>query len=185
MRTAFPLLRKDYITERNQVRTSGALIKGILQRYDETRTYAAEGGRTTRGTVPAAEKLVAKLNTLEVISRLPASKREELIDELQKWLVERVREFFDRKKLQVEVDLNKPGPRIIADILASASNKVGPVAQHLVGAKLALRYPAVKVENYSYTTADKQLKRPGDFVIGDTVFHVTISPMPRQPTQWI
>jgi len=52
------------------------------------------------------------------------------------------------------------------------------VAQHVVGAKLSLRYPHLEIENHSYTTADVQLGRPGDFVVGDTVFHVTVAPMP-------
>lgn len=36
----------------------------------------------------------------------------------------------------------------------------------------------IEIENHSYTTADQQLGRPGDFLINDTVFHVTVAPMP-------
>ena len=50
------------------------------------------------------------------------------------------------------------------------------VAQYLVGAKLALRFPHLTVENFSFSTADAQLSRPGDFFLGDTTFHVTIAP---------
>jgi hypothetical protein len=44
------------------------------------------------------------------------------------------------------------------------SGKDGPVAQYLVGAKLALRFPTEKIGNESYSTADVQLNRPGDFL---------------------
>src|SRR5690625_4645245 len=54
-RDRLPLKPEDYITPGNQVRTGGPLIRNILARYGETRTYAREGGRTTRGTRPAAE----------------------------------------------------------------------------------------------------------------------------------
>jgi hypothetical protein len=50
------------------------------------------------------------------------------------------------------------------------------VAQYLVGAKLQLRYPAVRVENFSYSTSDVQQGRSGDFLLGDTAFHITASP---------
>ena len=54
--------------------------------------------------------------------------------------------------------------------------KSDAVAQYLVGAKLQLRFPKADIPNQSYSTADEQLGRAGDFEIGDTVFHVTISP---------
>jgi hypothetical protein len=70
--------------------------------------------------------------------------------------------------------------RTIHDLLVVAreNGKYGPVAQYLVGAKLQLRFPELAIENESYSTADDQLGRPGDFYIGDTAFHVTVAPMP-------
>jgi len=53
------------------------------------------------------------------------------------------------------------------------------VAQHLVGAKLEFRFPELAIGNESYSTADRQLGRPGDFLIGDVAFHVTVAPMPQ------
>jgi len=58
------------------------------------------------------------------------------------------------------------------------TGKLGAVAQYLVGAKLQLRFPNIDVSNDSYSTADDQLGRQGDFLIGDTAFHVTVAPMP-------
>lgn len=81
---------------------------------------------------------------------------------------------------EVEIRLDKPGSQIIGDILSVAKmkNQMGPVAQHLVGAKLALRYSHLEIENHSYTTAAAPTGREGDFLVGDTVFHVTVAPMP-------
>ena len=93
-------------------------------------------------------------------------------------MVEKVRIFFDQQKLSVDLNFDKPTPQIIADILTAAGTKRGGVAHHLVGAKLALRYPKIDVENRSFTAADLQSGLPGDFLISDTAFHVTVSPMP-------
>ena len=166
------------MTPGNQVRTSGHLIQSILSRNGENRRFTAEGGRTTRGTVPAAEGLVARLNQIEPLTTLPDEERGLVIGQLQVWLVERVQDYFGRQRIEVEVNLNKPSPLIVADILEAAGSKAGAVAQHLVGAKLAVRFPGLDIENFSYTTADQQLSRPGDFVVADTAFHVTVSPMP-------
>lgn len=178
MRHSFPLERSGYMTPGNQVRTSGPFIQAILKNHGEERRFTAEGGRTTRGTVPAADRLVSALNEIEALAELTEEERERVIDRLQAWLVERVRDYFDRQKIEVEIDLNKPSSQIIAGILTAAGPKSGAVAQHLVGAKLAVRFPDIEIENFSYTTADRQLGRPGDFVVGDTAFHVTVSPMP-------
>ena len=179
-RKVFPLQRHDYITDGNQVRTSGSLIKTILRRYGIGQNYASEGGRTTRGTVPAAERLVTLLNQEERIAAMSQAERNNLIDALQEWLASKVKDYFDRQRIEIEVKIDRSGPQIVGEILAAANRRgsAGPVAQHLVGAKLALRYPSATIDNHSYTTADVQLGRRGDFMVNDTVFHVTVSPMP-------
>jgi hypothetical protein len=180
MRKKFPLERGDYVTDKNQVKTSGSMISRILARHGETRVYAREGARTTRGTVPAAESFVARINKITAIAGLTEKERADLVGHLQGWLAERAKEYFNRQTITVEVRLDKPGPHIVGDILlaARARKQSGPVAQHLVGAKLAVRYPHLAIENHSFTTADEPTKRGGDFLIGDTVFHVTVAPMP-------
>lgn len=181
MRDTYPLSESDYLTQGNQVKkTGGPAIKAILERYGEIREYAREGGRTTRGTRPAAERLVSALNYLETLTDLSHDKRKQVMDVLQSWLVDRVREYFERKQIQIEITLDKSAQQIVSNILVAAAPRgvTGAVAQHIVGAKLSLRYPHLEIENHSYTTADIQLGRPGDFVVGDTVFHVTVAPMP-------
>jgi hypothetical protein len=180
MKSAFPLQQDDYLTQGNQVKTSGAMIGRILSRYGETRTYAKEGARTTRRTRVAAEALVEALNAYGCIGDMLPEERSEVIDDLQGWLADRATEYFERKRIEVDVEPEQPMPDIIGDILRAAHerNLAGAIAQYLVGAKLALRYPDTEIENHSYTTADEQLGRPGDFLVGDSVFHVAVTPMP-------
>ncbi len=87
-----------------------------------------------------------------------------------------MRDFFSRRSLEVEFDFSDSTTEFITKIIATAKerNQAGPVAQHLIGAKLALRFQDLEVENHSYTTADKQLGRKGDFQIQDAIFHVTV-----------
>jgi len=179
MRDACPLTPQNYKTNGNQIRTSGPLIAKILRRFGETRTYSREGGRTTRGTVPAAERLVERMNNHPELATMTPQVRGRLIDAMQAWLVEKVQEYFDQSRIVPDLNLSRPSWLIVADILAAAAarQKAGPVAQHLIGAKLAIRYPDASVENHNYTTADQQLGRAGDFRLGDTVFHVTVAPM--------
>ena len=61
---------------------------------------------------------------------------------------------------------------------ANELNKGGPVACHLVGAALKLRFSEKEIENKSYSTADAQQNRPGDFLLGTSAIHVTVAPMP-------
>jgi hypothetical protein len=89
-----------------------------------------------------------------------------------------VKPTLDAEGLKIKVNLKHPPPEIIADILAVAQKQQvsGAVAQHLVGAKLALRYPERKIENHGHTTQDRQLGRKGDFELNDTIIHVTMTP---------
>jgi len=177
-KTSFPLHKADYLTDKNQVKTGGPFIQNILARFGIEKTYASEGGRTTRGTVPAARALVERLNEHQEIGKLPPEDREALFNTLQEWLVERVKDFFGRQRLEVDFDFSDSATNFIAKILATAKerNQSGAIAQHLVGAKLALRFPEMAIENHNYTTADRQLGRKGDFEIQDTIFHVTVAP---------
>ena len=61
---------------------------------------------------------------------------------------------------------------------AKELGKEGSVDYHLVGAKLKLRFPEKDIENKSYSTADAQQHRPGDFLLGTSAIHVTVAPMP-------
>lgn len=158
----------------------GQAVKKILARFDETRPFTAEGGRTNRG---GPGDILAMLETLASLRLdvVEETERNALLNEMQRFLVDRVVDFHSRQRIKLTFDPTKTTWQTIQGLLTAAreTGKEGPVAQHLVGAKLELRFPDLTIGNESYSTADRQLGRPGDFLIGDTAFHVTVAPMPQ------
>ncbi len=157
---------------------SGQAVKKILERFGETRPFAIEGGRTNRGAPGDIKKMLEALKSTDLKS-VEAIKRNEILDKLQQFLVQRVAEYHIRERIKFVYEPANSTWQSIQDLLTEAhlNGKEGPVAQHLVGAKLALRFSDIKISNASYSTADDQSGRPGDFKIGDTSFHVTVAPM--------
>lgn len=179
MRKKYPLDESDYITDKSQVRTSGSLIRNILARFGEKRPYLSEGGRTTRASVVPAKNLASRLQASVNVPAASTINLGRILDQVQGWLVGKVQEtYLDRQRLRVDIDLARSLREVVGAILGAAAeiNKTGQVAQHLVGAKLAMRFPDMAIENHGATTADQQLGRKGDFQIDGTVFHVTVAP---------
>jgi hypothetical protein len=182
-RATYPLRPEDYTSRGGtQVKgLSGRRGTDIIRRFRPgAPSIGTEAGRTSRGTIPAIRQLAGRLNDLEdELGSLGAEDRGRLADAMQRWVVENpFAEYFERQKLQPALDVRQTSVFNIAMILSAAQrrNQAGPVAQHLVGAKLALRFPDRDIDNYGYSTADLQLNRPGDFVVADTAFHVTVTP---------
>ena len=156
---------------------SGSTVKKILGRFGETRRFVAEGGRTNRGLRGDIEAMLDALRTAGFADLEPHD-RAVAVDECQRFIVERIREFHSRQRIEFVFDAVQSTRDLIHQILATAKerNQSGQVAQYLVGAKLAVRFPSVDVQNEKYSTADQQTGRQGDFVIRDTAFHVTMAP---------
>lgn len=184
MSTHFPLDESRWFTGTQVSLLGGNRIKKILARHGEGRPFASEGGRTSRGSQDLARSFQEVVN-----GSLAASEFEELdeddklsvINLLQARMAGRIRaDFYDRQRLPLEIDFNKQTRHTVDGLLAAARDKggntVGAVAQHLVGATLAIRHTGLAIENESYTTADQQTGRAGDFVVNDAAIHVTISP---------
>jgi hypothetical protein len=181
MYTTYPLDREDYVTSKNQLRVTPSLIntKIIKERYGIDKVYSKEAGRTTRSTVTAGESLANRLNALSLdISLLTEEERSELCRYLQDWLILKVQMYFDAQRLEVDFNAEATLKSNIELILRTSSERgiTGHVAQHLVGAKLRLRFPDIELQMHSATTADDQLGRSGDFLINNYVFHVTVAP---------
>lgn len=179
IRDAYPLDDRDLDTGGGQVPgLSGKAIQAILRDHGITKTYAKMGGRTTRSSTPIAKALIAKLDNSVNLTSLSNAERLQVAADVEECLVGMVRAFFGRRKLEVEIDLSKPGPVIVEDVLRAAyAKKVGgPVAQHLVGAKLARRFPEKTIENYPATAPDEQLNREADFQLENAAFHVSVAP---------
>ncbi len=156
---------------------SGAAVARILATFGETRHFLSEGGRTNRGGPGDIAKMLEVLKATR-LDRLSADERKQAVTELQKFLVGKVRDLHNRERLKIIYHASRSTWQAICDLLAIAreTGKEGPVAQYLVGAKLQLRFPDIEVRNESYSTADDQSGRPGDFQIGDTAFHITVAP---------
>ncbi|HLB74395.1 MAG TPA: DUF4928 family protein [Sedimentisphaerales bacterium] len=152
-------------------------LRKILDRFGESRRFPSEGGRTNRGNNRPIQLLLESLSGAG-FAALSEAERLPLLDEFQEFLVKSLNAYYNLERVRFDFDRSDPPRNVIADILAAAQerNQAGPVAQHLVGAKLAIRFPGLAVGNSPHSAADEQTGRSGDFHIGNTAFHVTVAP---------
>ena len=175
-----PLNPEELLTARGgQVLGLGRqAVQAILKRHGIDRVLAAEGGRTSRGSIKNMRDYVAFLNALQV---------EELADveAVESFWIGKVERFFAGKPFRLNVDNSKSLRVVIRDIAAQARQRqqddpgtwyLGTVIQHLVGAKLECLRGAGNVLHNSYSTSDAQQGRVGDFHVGDVAIHVTTAP---------
>jgi len=153
------------------------LLRTILRRYNETRDLPSEGGRTNRGNPQVVKGLLAALDE-SGFADLSEQDRAAALDEMQRFLVNSLDEYFKLDQISFVFDSRDTARRVVEKILDAAAQRqqAGPTAQHLVGAKLELRFPDKAIGNFCYSAADEQAGRQGDFEVGDTAFHVTVAP---------
>ncbi|MEV4124872.1 DUF4928 family protein [Nocardia sp. NPDC049707] len=181
---AYPLTSQVYAADTQVKGASGAKAKAILADHDEKRKFTREGGRTSRKTIRHAEKLADVVNSAGARARindLASFERHAVARLLQAWFVVRVRDdYFGRQKINAEIDPSWSIRAVVASLIAAGrergGNTAGAIVQHLVGAKLQIRFPDEEINIESYTTADKQTGRAGDYQIGHTAIHVTMAP---------
>lgn len=163
----------------SQIRgVSGAAAQAILEAHGETRIFLSEGGRTNRGLAGDIESLLRTMQE-NGMQDLSIGERNLILGDLQLLLVEKVREYFGLEKLKFFYDPSQTTYGMIETLLRQArmNGKGGQLAEYLVGAKLSLRFPATKIDNKPFSSADQSRGVKGDFWVGDSVFHVTLSPM--------
>jgi hypothetical protein len=178
--SSFPLVAEELITEGSgQVLGLGkGSVQHVLKDYGITQVLAEEGGRTNRGNIGIMRSYVEFLNNLneENIANL---------DHIELWWVERVKEYFSAKPIKLRFDAAKGLQTIIQNLLAQAKKKQqessgtmyqGALLQHLIGAKLELALPTISIPHNGFSVADAVSDRSGDFVIDDSIIHVTTSP---------
>ena len=184
MSTHFPLDESRWFTGTQVSLLGGNRIKKILARHGEERPFASEGGRTSRGSQDLARSFQVVVNSSSAageFEEIGEDGKLAVINVLQARMVGRIRaDFYDRQRLPLEIDFNKQTRYTVDGLLVAArekgGNTVGAVAQHLVGAILEIRHTGLAIENQSYTTADQQTGRAGDFMVNDTAIHVTVGP---------
>ena len=181
----FPLTDEIVKSDKgSQVRgLSGSMVSRVLKEHGEEQEFTSEGGRTSRGSLPTAQELASALNSL-FADGLDEADRKDVAGTLQSYFVARIQaDYFAKQRMKVELDPGKPVSGIVADVLQAAKNRpdqpTGTVAQHLVGAKLELRFPNMEVGRDKANAADQQTNRQGDFQLGSTAFHIIMSPMPK------
>jgi hypothetical protein len=182
-------LKNQYVLDINQHRSSRgqsqiiglgkASVRKILERFGEMRTFLEEGGRTNRGLAGDLARLLDALKPAR-LDRLPVDERNAVLSDIQGFLAGKVGEYFSRERVKFVYSPTQTAWQAVRDILDSARavGKEGPVAQYLIGAKLALRFPDFDVRNDSASTQDEVSGSPGDFLVNDTTFHVTVAPNP-------
>jgi hypothetical protein len=153
-------------------------VQGILKRHGIEQVLAAEGGRTSRGSLNNMRDYVSFLNDLQRRGDID-------LDLVESFWVGRVREFFAAKPFRIKLDASRSLRAVVRDLLAQATERhrsmpgvyyAGAVLQHLVGAKLDCALGAGQIEHNSFSTADAPSGRAGDFTAGDVAIHVTTSP---------
>jgi len=175
-----PLLPEHLITQGSgQVLGLGkGAIQKILADYGIRQVLAEEGGRTSRGSIGVMKAYVAVLNDLH---------RDTTVDlaAAEAWWVERVREYFSAKPFRLRYDAALSTQEVLHDLLEQARKRQksqtgtmyhGAMLQHLVGAKLEIAMPSVRIRHNGFSVADLSTARAGDFLIEDVVIHVTVRP---------
>ncbi len=179
-------LMSDYVLDLGHHQTEGgtqlqkagpALGQKVLRRFDiNVNARLGEFGRTSRGGPPAAARLMILLEPLH-LERLNRDERNDLLLALQKYVTYDLVKLLERNTQAIYTQPTDTFEKVIGDLLLAVPKiSSGAVAQHLVGAKLTLRFPHLHITNDVTAAADAPTKRPGDFTIGTTSFHITLSP---------
>lgn len=177
---SLPLNPDDLLTEQGgQVLGLGvARVQAVLRRHGIERILAAEGGRTSRGSINNMRAYVKFLNSL-------ASESSFVLEDVEEFWIKRVEEFFAGKPFKLKLDSSLGIRAVVRNLLLQAEDRQkkasgtmyqGTMMQHLVGAKLDLLYGEGSVVHHGANTSDQNPGRTGDFDLGDTSIHVSISP---------
>ncbi len=153
-------------------------VQAVLKRHRVSRVLAAEGGRTSRGSLGNMRDYVAFLNELQRTGL-------EDLTAIERFWIDRVQDFFAGKPFRIKLDASRSIRSVVRDLIAQAVERqknapgatyAGAVLQHLVGAKLDCALGAAQLQHNSFSTADAPSGRAGDFFLGDVAIHVTTSP---------
>lgn len=162
-----------------QVRGLGkTAVQSVLKQHGIKRVLAAEGGRTSRGSLNNMREYLAFLNDLH-------GRGEADLDMIEAYWIERVHAFFAATPFTITLDVSRGLRQVVRDILTQAVERqkhsigtyyAGAVIQHLVGAKLDCSIGMGKFEHSGFSVADAPSNRAGDFFIGDVAIHTTTAP---------
>lgn len=171
-----PLSDEDVFTNGEIKRGRGSALRLTLHQYGIRRFLA--DGTTTRGARGSCANLLQRIEYGKPLVGLGRDERASVVN----GLIDLVRAFVDqwlaRHPIQVGCDPAKSATTWVEVIMREARShkSQGRVEQHLVGAKLQKRHPDVAVPVHAVTAGDAQTGRPGDFQVGEFIYHVTVAP---------
>lgn len=175
LRRQSPVLPEDVISPGGEVKGSRSGLGNILETYGIPGQYLKEV--TTRQAHPDGQRLFEAFNWGQDFAVLRSAQREKLLLSLIALLVDRAKEWLRRQNLKLDIDRRHAPTTWIKSIVDNAQSRSGGVVeQHLVGAKLARRFPDRHIPNHPAHAADRQTGRAGDFTIAQMVYHVTATP---------
>lgn len=179
LRRRFPTKKDEVISIGGEIRGSrGAKLGRTLEQYGISKNYLREV--TTRQSHQDAQRLLTAFESEELFAVLTPEERDPIfLSLIEERFVSQAKEWLNRPSLELDVERRlAPGAwiRTILDRVKGRSG--GVVEQHLIGAKLERRYEdeGIDVPNHPAHAADVQTERKGDFVLGNTVYHVTATP---------
>lgn len=141
-----------------------------------------EQGRTSTGTKRAGLDII--LGLVQLADRTTGNTDKDTIvkyhaESLIEKCLQCLEEHYNLGGIEIYPHENETISTFINRLVHYPSKNSGAICQHLVGAKLELRYSDNKevcINHNGSNTADVQTGREGDFQIHDTVFHVTKTP---------
>lgn len=152
-----------------------------LGRQDLIPTSGGEAGRTSTGTKRGGLEIIQIINdfTSEAKPEQIQTVGLQVVNRLNALVVEQLNQHAELGGIEVAYLQTETIGSYISKLINYNVSKPGAVLQHLVGAKLAIRFKdvdSIGVVHHKSSTADIQTQRYGDFDIGNSVIHVTKSP---------
>jgi hypothetical protein len=160
LRTEFDLRIESHVAggEAQITGLSAGTLRKLFLEFGETRELTSVGGRSNRGARGDVSLLLTALVPLRLES-FASDKRNAVLIAMQRHIVDKyVSRFFAVKRVKATFDINDATWRFVNTILLNAkkSGKAGAVAEYLVGAKLAIRFPQKSIRNKRFSTSDAQ-----------------------------
>lgn len=170
--------RGKFFSDRSIYRHTDAHIRKITDRHGKSHLFSSgEFGRTSTGTKRAGLEFIQLIhNSLENGTKGSGGAGPEglaLISHLFHRVFELLQAYYDLGGIEAKFMASESIATYLTKVINSHGVNPGAVLQHLVGAKLALRFGELKIIHHSSSAADMQTGRLGDFEIGSAVFHVT------------
>ncbi|MCS7079517.1 MAG: DNA mismatch endonuclease Vsr [Chloracidobacterium sp.] len=172
-----PLMPKTVVSSGGEIMGArGRTLRQTLARHGFPTDYLKEV--TTRQAPHEGRRLFEALDWGAPLAALDAGQRRAVLDVLLSRLRQEA-ESQTAQRLQFNLDVNESPTSWVERLLTAArTTSTGVVEQHLVGAKLELRFPDFDVSALPAHAPDQQTGRSGDFDLlnGQVVIHVTANP---------